>query len=165
MVTLEEFKKNAIEHGISKRMLAAWNNCKTKRQLADLAMNVSSIGFLCNSIRKGWGISPDELERKFSDYINGKYSSLQKGYSTKMYCNYKGDIIADSLIIVIINSEVDIEIQDGKSCSLYCVVECSVNLINSKSRATFVFRYGEPNDIKVMWDKEKPIIYTICNGD
>lgn len=102
MITLEDFKANAIEKGICS-LLTDWNNCKSKKQLMDLALDIRAIPYLANAVAEGWGISIDVIEKEFAPFLNGRYVRNKDGYTSSVWCGYKGDTIrmTDTATLVI----------------------------------------------------------------
>lgn len=102
MVTLEQFKSYAKANGICS-MLNDWENAKSKKQLMDIALSINGIAYLSMAIAEGWGISPSVIEEEFAPFLNGRYKRYADGYSSSVYCGYKGDTIQlDTTVTLVI---------------------------------------------------------------
>lgn len=116
---LEQFKNNAEQHGICGDYHNRWDRCCSNKQLIDLALCSEGLEYLCISIANGWGLSPNYISERFKFFINNAYISEQKGYSTKLFCQYFGNIIADTTAICVIDSNANIYIPKNHICKIY----------------------------------------------
>lgn len=102
MITLEQFKENAKQHGIC-GMLDEWNNARSKKALMDVALSICGVQYISRAIAEGWGISPNVIEEEFKPFLNGCYKRRANGYSSCVYCGYKGDTIQlDTTVTLVI---------------------------------------------------------------
>lgn len=85
MITLQQFKENAIQHGICE-MIADWDNAKSKKQLVDLCLSAKAMPYVAKAIAGGWGISPDVIGDEFKPFLNGRYIRNSDGYTSALYC-------------------------------------------------------------------------------
>ena len=148
MTEIELYKENIKEHGMMcDRFSASLETAKSNKQIADLALSVQAFDTLAQSIAQGWGISIDFINRRFKNFINGKYKSQQKGYTSRCYCCYYGDVYIDSTIVLLINCKVSLFLPANSICEIYCTGKCDINVMGS-GRAVFIC-YGEPENIKI----------------
>ena len=124
---MARFRHNADRLGLCDTFAQKWSNCKSKKQLYDLACNVNSLSYLAEMIAKGYGLTPDYLSREFGQFLNGKCIYNGDGYSSCIYCRppedeiditttaaliigFEGNIIVDRLIseLYFVNSNVTI---------------------------------------------------------
>lgn len=102
MVTLEQFKDNAKQHGICE-MLNDWDNARSKKALMDVALSIRGIEYITRAIAEGWGISPIVIEEEFKPFLNGRYKRSADGYTSSLYCGFKGDTIKiDTTVTLVI---------------------------------------------------------------
>lgn len=132
------FRRNAERLGLCDEFSQRWSNCKSKKQLYDLACNVNSLAYLAEMIAKGYGLSSEYLQREFGQFLNGKCVHVDtEGYTSVIYCGLDGgmDISTTCALIVdcrgvvsvgraiseiyIVNSEVRIEAEDGCEANVY----------------------------------------------
>ena len=66
-ITLSEFRRQADKHGICE-MSAEWDNCKSKKQLIDIALSIRGIEYIAKAISEGWGIDADTICREFASF-------------------------------------------------------------------------------------------------
>ena len=148
MVTLEQFRVNANREGICENYALLWDKAGSKKQLMDIAMSAQGADFLCDSIAKGWGLSPDEIVRRFKRYINGVYTyEAQSGYTSVLYCKYYGAIDAEDTLIILIDCDVTINIPDWAVCSIYATGNTNISIIGGGR--VRLLAYGNKTDVTV----------------
>lgn len=123
-VTLEQFRKNAAEHGICE-MSADWDKCKSKKQLIDLALSIRGIEYIAKAINEGWGIDAETICREFAPFINGKYVRDKDGYTSALYCSSKeespAEIYAEQTALLVIGFIGNIYIPKNRICEIHLV--------------------------------------------
>lgn len=144
MVTLEDFLENAQVEGICDEYRDDVANCGSKKQLMDMALSAKGSDYLCDAIAKGWGISPKEISRRFAPYINGKYT-LDKGYTSTMYCQYNGSIVCETTLLTLIECNIEVEIPEYHTCEIYACGKCNIS-VKGKGQV-LVVTYGNPDDV------------------
>lgn len=147
MIDLEQYRVNASLHKMCREYYGKWDSCHSNKQIMDMALGVKAVDFLCDSIAKGWGLSPEYISVRFKNFINGKYTSEQKGYTSKMYCQFDGNITADTTIVTLIDSVVELNVPNTSICEVYCAGKCRIAVLG-EGRAAFVC-YGNPDDIVI----------------
>lgn len=142
-VTLEQFRKNATEHGICE-MSADWDKCKSKKQLIDLALSIRGIEYIAKAISEKWGIDADTICREFAPFINGKYVRNKDGYTSALWCSFKEDspaeIYAEQTALLVIGFIGKIYIPKNRICEIHAVN--SKIKFEGKGKCN-VFMYGE----------------------
>lgn len=123
-VTLEQFRKNATEHGICE-MSADWDKCKSKKQLIDLALSIRGIEYIAKAISEGWGIDADTICREFAPFNYGKYVREKDGYTSALWCSSKeespAEIYAEQTALLVINFIGNIYIPKNRICEIHAV--------------------------------------------
>lgn len=147
MVDLKQYRENARMNNLCAEYTEKWDSCHSNKQIMDMALGVKGVDYLCDTIAKGWGISPDVICSRFGSFINGKYISHQKGYTSKMYCKFDGNITADTTIVTLIDSVVVLNVPNTSICEVYCTGKCRIAVLGD-GRAAFIC-YGNPNDIVI----------------
>lgn len=148
MVNLEQFRANADREGVCEKYALLWDKAGSKKQLMDIALSAQGADFLCDAIAKDWGISPDEIVKKFGRYINGVYThEAQSGYTSVLYCKYYGSIEADDTLIVLIDCDVTISVPDWAVCSIYATGLTNISIIGG-GRVNLV-AYGDPSKVTI----------------
>ena len=144
MVTLEDFLENAQVEGICDEYRDRVVNCGSKKQLMDMALSAKGADYLCDAIAKGWGASPSEISRRFAPYINGKYT-LDKGYTSTMYCQYNGSIMCKTTLLTLIECNIEVEIPEYHTCEIYACGKCNIR-VKGKGQV-LVVTYGNTDDV------------------
>lgn len=147
MIDLNKFRENASEQNLCSEYSSKWNDRLSRKQLVDLALDSKGADYVCDAIAKGWGVSPEFISTKLSAYINGNYMSNQNGYTSKMYCGYNGHVFANTTLIVLINSDVTVEVPDYSICEIYCTGKVNVRT-TGKGRSVFIC-YGNEADVTI----------------
>lgn len=152
-VTLEQFRKNAAEHGICE-MSADWDKCKSKKQLIDLALSIRGIEYLAKAISEGWGIDADTICREFAPFINGKYVRDKDGYTSALWCSFKeespAEIYAEQTALLVIGFIGNIYIPKNRICEIHTV--------NSKFNAygDGVLRLKSYGEVEIYNEEDSP---------
>lgn len=142
-ITLSEFRRQADKHGICE-MSKEWDNCKSKKQLIDLALSIRGIEYIAKAVSEGWGIDAETICREFAPFINGKYVREKDGYTSALYCSFKeespAEIYATQTALLVINFIGKIYIPMNRICEIHAV--------NSKfyaygDGAMNLYRYGD----------------------
>lgn len=152
-VTLEDFRKNAAEHGICE-MSADWDKCKSKKQLIELALSIRGIEYIAKAVSEGWGIDADTICREFAPFINGKYVRDKDGYTSALYCSFKeespAEIYAEQTALLVIGFIGNIYIPKNRICEIHAV--------NSKFNAygDGVLRLKSYGEVEIYNEEDSP---------
>lgn len=148
MVTLSQFRENANREGICVDKAHIWDRCTNKKDLMDLALSAQGLDYVANAVSKGWGISPNVIKDKFGSFNNGRYVyNSPTGYRTAMYCGYKGKVLCELTALLIIDSDIELELPSYAICELYVTGKSTITLRGSGRCKVRV--YGVSEDIKV----------------
>ena len=152
-VTLEDFRKNATEHGICE-MSAEWDKCKSKKQLIDLALSIRGIEYIAKAISDGWGIDADTICREFAPFNYGKYVRDKDGYTSALWCSFKeespAEIYAEQTALLVIGFIGNIYIPKNRICEIHAV--------NSKFNAygDGVLRLKSYGEVEIYNEEDSP---------
>lgn len=148
MVDLSQFRINADNEGICERYADLWDGAGSKKSLIDLALSGQGADFLCDGISKGWGISPDEIVRRFGRYINGGYVYRdESGYTSTMYCKFVGNIDVDTTLLLLIDCDVVLNVPDWMVVDVYACGETNLSIVGG-GRVRLV-AYGDISSVNV----------------
>lgn len=145
MKELEGYRVAANAHNICKKYSTEWDECKSRKQVIDLAQNSACADFVCQSIAEGWGLQPSIIEDKYRKFINDEYISQQDGYTSKMYVGYKQVMKADTTQTIVITCNGVIEIPHNHVCEIL-VVDSDITL--SGDGVCYVRTFGKCNIVK-----------------
>lgn len=127
MNTLQDFFENAKERNLCERGAKIWEHCKSKKSLIDFALGSWGCDYVASAIKNGWGISPKEIKKEFSQFNNGLYTRERDGYTSKMYCLPDTDSITiDTTLTLIIGFNGTITA--NRVCELY-LVNCNADVV------------------------------------
>ena len=62
MKMLQAFREAAKSRNLCDKYSEMWDNCKSKKQLFDLATDSNGIPYICESMVEGWGLTPDFIK-------------------------------------------------------------------------------------------------------
>ena len=145
MVTLEQFKENAKQHGICE-MLDDWNNARSKKALMDVALSIRGIEYLARAISEGWGISPSVINDEFKPFLNGRYKRQMDGYSSSIYCRERGDIVIDTTATLIIDFTGVIVVPSNMVCEIY-LCNSGVEIVGEGKAKIYTYKSFVVTDI------------------
>lgn len=144
LVTLNDFRRNAEKDGLCNEFSQMWDSCTSKKQLMDMCLGSKGVDYLCDSIAKGWGISPELISQKFSNYINGRYIFDNGKYSSMLYCNHKGEIQVETTLVTAVKCDMTINVPKNAICKIYTTLS---NLTLNGEGEAIVVHYGESSQI------------------
>lgn len=150
MINIRQFRENAEKDGLCDKYAKSWDACGSKKQLMDFCLRTPCIDYLCDSIAKGWGVSPQYIYENFRTFINGNYVSSHNGYESEMFCRYKGAVLARTPIISVIESDISIRIPDHFLCEIYITGKSKVNV--SGNGECVLVCYGNEKDIETTYE-------------
>lgn len=141
MIDIKQFRENATKENLCNEYVQKWDACGSRKQYIDLALSSKGVDYLCNSIAKGWGVSPQYICDNFHAFINGSYVSEQNGYDSEMYCRYKGVITVRTTVLIILESNIDVVVPDLHICNIYVAGKCNIN-VKGKGQCVLIC-YGD----------------------
>lgn len=144
MIDLNEFRENARKKDLCAEYSKLWDRCKSRKQLIDLALSSKGLDYLCCSVTQGWGISSDLIYKDFARFINGMYVSEQKGYTSCLFCQMAGSLVAYTTVLGIIDCDMSIEVPKNHLVEIYCGGKCKIEL--SGEGECVVINYGDPSN-------------------
>ena len=146
MKMLQAFREAAKSRNLCEKYSEMWDNCKSKKQLFDLATDSNGIPYICEAMVDGWGVTPEFISENFKTFINGRYTSQHHGYTSAMYVErfFIEPLVAKTTNLVIIACEGVVNIPENVVCNLFIV---NSDVVVSGSGVCYVKTYGE-NTIK-----------------
>ena len=146
MNMLQAFREAANSRNLCDKYSELWDNCKSKKQLFDLATDSNGIPYICESMVEGWGVTPEFISEKFKTFINGRYISQHNGYTSAMYVEkfFIEHLVVSTTNVIVMACEGAIEIPENIVCNLFIV---NSDVMVSGSGVCYVKTYGE-NTIK-----------------
>ena len=146
MKMLQAFREAAKSRNLCEKYSELWDNCKSKKQLFDLATDSNGIPYICEAMVEGWGVTPDFISEKFKTFINGRYISQHNGYTSAMYVEkfFIEHLVVSTTNVIVMACEGAIEIPENIVCNLFIV---NSDVMVSGSGVCYVKTYGE-NTVK-----------------
>ena len=141
MNMLQAFREAANSRNLCDKYSELWDNCKSKKQLFDLATDSNGIPYICESMVEGWGITPDFISEKFKTFINGRYISQHNGYTSAMYVEkfFIEPLVVSTTNVIVMACEGVIEIPENIVCNLFIV---NSNVVIRGLGECYVKKYG-----------------------
>lgn len=137
-----DLKRGALENGLCGEYTAKWDKAQSKRDLADIGLDINGMRFVsATSAKNTWGLSPKYITENFSDFINGKYIRKKDGYTSEVYVQYHGDITVRSTAIMIIQCDCEVFIPRNHIAEIYVTCESHIQ-IHAEGICT-VFKFDE----------------------
>ena len=146
MKMLQSFREAAKSRNICEKYSERLDGCNTKKQIFDLATDSNGIPFICEAMVDGWSVTPELISENFKTFINGRYISQHKGYTSAVYVErfFIEPLVAKTTNLVIIACEGVVNIPEDVVCNLSIV---NSNVVVSGSGVCYVKEYGS-NKIK-----------------
>lgn len=148
MNELDNFKSEAIAQNLCAEYTEKWGSCASNKQYIDMGLGIKGIDYICDAIAKGWGMTPEYIAERFKAFINGKYTSQQKGYTSAMYCLFNGGVVASTTALCVISSNIVISVPEGDVVQVYMTGKCKCT-IEGGGRAILVM-YGTEDNYEII---------------
>lgn len=147
MKNIFEFINKSIESGdMCKDGVAMVRQANTRKSMFDAALSAKGVEFLCEMKMKGKGVESSDIMRDFNQFVNGNYVRTRR-YSSRMYCKYKGAILADANLIMVQDCEITISVPRTMICEIHVCGESYVN-VKGDGKAAIV-AWGDEDSVKV----------------
>lgn len=133
------FRRNADRLGLCEVFSQRWADCKSKKQLYDLACDVNSLAYIADMICRGYGLSEEYLTREFGQFLNGKCVYDKDGYSSCIYCRPpEGEITISMTAILVIGFDGRIIIPQNHICEIY-LCKCNVGIYGKGKGVVYAY--------------------------
>lgn len=118
--TFAQFIAKAKRLGLCQEYTDKVDNAGSKKSFMDIAIDINGMPWLCESICRGWGLTPEYIAKEFAPFNNGRYIR-QDGYTSAMYCQPPEDkeITIETTAALIIGHNGVITIPKNRICELY----------------------------------------------
>lgn len=148
------FKRNATLLGLCGIYKSKWDNCKTPKELVDLALDANGVEFIADSIAFDWGISPKYIYDNFLEYqyYYNKYVRIGDGYTSSMFTQIPlGEIFINTTITLIIDCAAYVHIPDNFIGKIYVCGGSHLHILNLNEKVELCI-YGNDNVIELAND-------------
>ena len=154
MNDLEQFKKEAIQRGLCEEYKERWDRLNTKRQAIDMISCSQGAQYFISAKAIGIAPSNEYIIDNFGKYINGYYTSLvhtSMNYSAQWYIEYDGTLIPESLFTYILDSNINVNIENIAAYHLTFAGNTNVHLRIKSDVIVYIDVYGD--NVKISGDK------------
>lgn len=105
----------------------------SKKSIVDAFLNAKGAGFLCDKNREGCKLDYAIIKKYFSNFINGRYVSVQSAkrsieYTSEVWCDYDGDIIVGSTLVTLLGVRGMVNIEENSAVTLYTDECCDITI-------------------------------------
>lgn len=105
----------------------------SRKAIIDAFLNSKGAGFLCEMERAGKPLRYSVIENCFSNFMNGKYVSIQKAknsieYTSEVWCDYHGDIVVGSTLVTLLGVRGVVNIEENSAVTLYVDNGCDITI-------------------------------------
>ena len=113
MKTLDWLNNEITQGTVCEAYTEKAKSCYSKKQLFDLACDINSVQFLCESKT----LDLDVIEGEFAKYINGRCKNTLANntdgiYTSTIYCKHKGNVYIDTTVTAFLGCKGKVELQD-----------------------------------------------------
>lgn len=131
-----QLKEETKRRGLCEEYSRIWDAASTEDDIFSLACSVKGADYICSAIHNGYFLARDELATLLQQYVNGKRTSKQKGYTTVLYCE-DSHITANTTVIIAVYGKYTITIPEGHICQIFTAGNTELN-INSQGKAVLI---------------------------
>jgi hypothetical protein len=105
---------------ICEKYLKPIGMASSKKDLADL-LDINACEWMCQMNAKHGGVG-EWVAANFGNFINGRFSNVNDGYDTSLYCGFKSTMpmVLRTTVTCFIDSEVDIKLQKYEIRRIVC---------------------------------------------
>lgn len=136
--TFAKFIDTAKRLGLCQEYTDKVDKAGSKKAFVDIALDINGIKWMCESICRGWGLSPEYIAKEFAPFNNGKYTRDKDGYTAQMYCLPEDkEITISSTVTLIIGFDGVVKVD--RLCELYIV---SSNVVIVGNQIPQVYAYN-----------------------
>lgn len=131
-----QLKEETKRRGLCEEYSRIWDAASTEDDIFSLACSVKGADYICSAIHNGYFLNRDELATLLYQYVNGKKTSKQKGYTSVLYCE-DSNITANTTVIIAVYGKYNIIIPEGHICQIFAAGNTELN-INSQGKAVLI---------------------------
>ena len=131
-----QLKEETKRRGLCEEYSRIWDAASTEDDIFSLACSVKGADYICSAIHNGYFLNKDELATLLHQYVNGKRTSKQKGYTTALYCE-DSHITANTTVIIAVYGKYNITIPEGHICQIFAAGNTKVT-INAQGKAVLI---------------------------
>lgn len=161
ITTFEEWLNGIIQAGeLCSDYENKVNKAVSNKRLMDIVLDANGVSYLCEMSNKGFKLPYEVITGRFNNFINGKYVSShsmkgKSGYTSEMFCQYKGQINARTTLLVLLGCECDVIVPDNKIVMIYADENTAFDVKCGKNSKAIVEYWS--SDTKVNTDQIKYI--------
>lgn len=119
--TFNEFITKAKRLGLCAEYTDKVDSAGSKKALLSICLDANGLPWICHSIARGWGLTPDYISKEFAPFNNGKYTRKKDGYTSQMYCQYDGAEIEVKTTALLLIDVHNVRIVADRICEIYMV--------------------------------------------
>ena len=131
-----QLKEETKRRGLCEEYSRIWDAASTEDDIFSLACSVKGADYICSAIHNGYFLNKDELATLLHQYVNGKRTSKQKGYTTALYCE-DSHITANTTVIIAVYGKYNITSPEGHICQIFAAGNTKLT-INSQGKAVLI---------------------------
>lgn len=156
MNSIIDFKQRSKENNLCEEYSLKWDGCRTDKELIDMALGVKGVHFMAGLSNTEEGLDTDAIKSRFTEYINGRYKSRQKGYNSSMYVGVDGGIIeADTTLLLAIGCNCTVKVPPFFCAQVYLDRGCrEVEMLLGKGSFAEVYTFGDGTKVTNSPDSE-----------
>lgn len=113
MKVLDWLNEEILQGGICEEYTDKVKGCHSKKQVFDLACDINSAKFLCESK----SVDLDAIEQEFGKYINGNCKNTLANskdgiYTSAIYCKHEGNVYVDTTVTAFLGCKGKVELEN-----------------------------------------------------
>lgn len=122
---------------------------RSKKQIADIALDYNGASFLCEMADKGMPLPYDVLEKEFKPFINGRYASEHTTasgttYDVAMWCRHpEHEVVASTTVTTLLGCELDVVVPKNHYAVLFVDANCKIRVFCMEGARCRVNYWGD----------------------
>ena len=134
-----EFITKAKRVGLCQEYTDKVDKAGSKLAFMQIALDANAMPWLCESICRGWGLTPEYIAKEFAPFNNGKFIR-NDGYTSAMHCRPPEDKIEITTTAALI-IDFDGVIKVNRPCELY-ICKSRIKLDVTGNETARVYSYN-----------------------
>lgn len=156
---LLELKRKSMSLGLCEIYKKKWDECESKKELIDMALDANGIEYLADFFSFGWGLSPEYILKEFHDYINGAYQRSSNGYTGELFVLNKKTISVRSTLNLLVECDCTVIVPASVVCKIYV---CGGSVTIENHGVVDVFCYGDTKEPIFTEDDSRHLHRSTC---
>lgn len=120
----------------------------SNKQLVDIVTDANGMSYLCEMDSKGISLPYEIITKRFSSFINGKYTAKHETdngryYTSSIYCCFQGDVNAETTLLTLLGCKTTVVVRTNHIIKVYADKNTELNICCPATSKAIVYYWGE----------------------